>query len=121
MAARTWLPLDLVLVGVFAVVGRLSHYGSLSLDSWWTTAWPFLAGTVLAWAALLLTRRPAAAIGSGLVVWLGALVGGMVLRQASGLDRKDKRTRLFGHCQHDRQDGGKVNLHQMLSSPISSR
>ena len=84
MAARTWLALDLVLVGVFAVVGRLSHYGSLSLGGWWTTAWPFLAGTVLAWAALLLTRRPAAAIGSGLVVWLGALVGGMVLRQASG-------------------------------------
>lgn len=79
-----WLAVDLVLVGVFAVIGRLSHYGSLSVGGWWTTAWPFLAGTLLAWAALAATRRPPAALTSGVVVWLGALVGGMVLRQASG-------------------------------------
>lgn len=79
-----WLGLDLVLVGLFAVIGRLSHYGSLSAAGWWTTAWPFLAGTALAWAALLLVRRPGGAIGSGVLVWLGALVGGMLLRQAAG-------------------------------------
>lgn len=79
-----WLAVDLLLVCVFAVVGRLSHYGTLTAGGWWTTAWPFLAGTLLAWAALAATRRPPAAITSGLVVWAGALVGGMVLRQASG-------------------------------------
>jgi hypothetical protein len=79
-----WLAIDLLLVGVFAVVGRLSHYDTLSVAGWWSTAWPFLAGTVLAWAALTATRRPPAAVTSGLVVWVGALVGGMVLRQASG-------------------------------------
>jgi hypothetical protein len=79
-----WLVVDLLLVGVFAVVGRLSHYGTLTAGGWWTTAWPFLVGTLLAWAALLVARRPPAAITSGVVVWLGALVGGMVLRQASG-------------------------------------
>jgi hypothetical protein len=79
-----WLVVDLLLVGVFAVIGRLSHYGTLTAGGWWTTAWPFLVGTLLAWAALALTRRPPAAISSGVVVWLGALVGGMVLRQASG-------------------------------------
>ena len=79
-----WLVVDLLLVSVFAVIGRLSHYGSLSLGGWWTTAWPFLAGALLAWAALTATRRPPAAVTSGVVVWLGALVGGMVLRQASG-------------------------------------
>ena len=79
-----WLVVDLLLVGVFAVIGRLSHYGTLTAGGWWTTAWPFLVGTLLAWAALALTHRPPAAISSGLVVWLGALVGGMVLRQASG-------------------------------------
>ena len=47
-------------------------------------AWPFLAGTLVGWVALALLRRPPAAIGSGVVVWLGALVVGMVLRQASG-------------------------------------
>lgn len=79
-----WLVVDLLLVGVFAVVGRLSHYGTLTAGGWWTTAWPFLVGTLLAWAVLALTRRPPAAVTSGVVVWLGALVGGMVLRQASG-------------------------------------
>lgn len=79
-----WLALDLLLVGLFAVIGRLSHYGSLTLGGWWTTAWPFLAGTLLAWAALVATRRSPATVGSGVVVWLGALVGGMALRHASG-------------------------------------
>lgn len=79
-----WLVVDLLLVAAFAVVGRLSHHGGLSLDGWWTTAWPFLAGALLAWAALAVTRRPPAAVSSGVVVWLGSLVGGMVLRQASG-------------------------------------
>jgi hypothetical protein len=79
-----WLAVDLLLVGVFAVVGRLSHYGSLTAAGWWTTAWPFLAGTLVAWVVLSGVRRDPAAIASGVVVWLGALVGGMALRQASG-------------------------------------
>ncbi|WP_210438556.1 DUF3054 domain-containing protein [Nocardioides xinjiangensis] len=79
-----WLAVDLLLVGVFAVLGRYSHHGAVTVDGWWQTAWPFLAGTLLAWAALAASRRPPAAVGSGIVVWIGALVGGMVLRQASG-------------------------------------
>lgn len=79
-----WLAVDLVLVGVFAVVGRLSHYGSLTPGGWWETAWPFLAGTLVAWVLLRLGRRPGGLVTSGVVVWLVALVGGMLLRQASG-------------------------------------
>jgi hypothetical protein len=79
-----WLAVDLLLVGLFAVIGRLSHYGSLTVGGWWTTAWPFLVGTLLAWVVLTVARRPPAAVTSGVVVWLGALVGGMVLRQVSG-------------------------------------
>ncbi len=84
MSDRRWLAIDLVLVGVFAVVGRLSHYGTLTASGWWATAWPFLVGTLLAWAALAVVRRPPATVASGAVVWLGALVVGMLLRQASG-------------------------------------
>lgn len=84
MQHRTWFAIDLLLVGVFAVVGRLSHYGTLTAAGWWTTAWPFLVGTLVAWTVLLLTRRPPAAVVTGLVVWGGALVVGMLLRQASG-------------------------------------
>ena len=79
-----WLAVDLLLVAVFAAIGRASHDESLTVAGWWTTAWPFLAGTLLGWAVLLAARRPPAAVTSGLVVWAGALVGGMVLRQASG-------------------------------------
>ena len=79
-----WLVIDLILVGVFAVIGRLSHYGTLTAGGWWTTAWPFLAGTLLAWAALVVVRRSPAAVVSGVVVWLGTLVVGMLLRHASG-------------------------------------
>ncbi len=79
-----WLLLDLLLVGVFAVIGRISHYGSLTPDGWWTTAWPFLAATVLASVALRVVGRSPALLTSGVVVWLVTLVGGMALRQASG-------------------------------------
>ena len=79
-----WLLIDLLLVGVFAVVGRLSHHGTLTPGGWWDTAWPFLAGTLLGWAVLAATRRDPAAIGSGVAVWLSALAGGMVLRQVGG-------------------------------------
>ena len=79
-----WLLVDLLIVGVFAVVGRLSHYGTLTPAGWWETAWPFLAGTLLAWVLLRLLHRPGGLVTSGVVVWLVALVGGMLLRQASG-------------------------------------
>lgn len=83
MRNRTWLLLDLVLVGVFAVAGRLSHYDSLSLTGWWTTAWPFLVGALLGWVVLLVSRRPGGAVGSGVVVWVSSLAIGMLLRQVS--------------------------------------
>lgn len=79
-----WLAIDLLLVAVFAVIGRLSHYGSLTPGGWWETAWPFLAGTLLARLALRLLHRHGGAVASGLVVWLGTLVVGMLLRQVSG-------------------------------------
>ena len=84
MSGGRWLAVDLVLVAVFAVIGRLSHHGTLTAGGWWATAWPFLVGTLVAWAALVVVRRPPGAVASGVVVWLGALVGGMVLRQVSG-------------------------------------
>lgn len=84
MPARAWFVLDLALVAGFAVIGRLSHDGSLSLAGWWTTAWPFLAGAVVAWGGLALARRTGGSVGDGVAVWLVTLAGGMALRQASG-------------------------------------
>lgn len=79
-----WLVVDLLLVGAFAVIGRLSHYGTLTVGGWWTTAWPFLVGTLVAWAVLVAARWRPATVRFGAVVWAGALVGGMVLRRLDG-------------------------------------
>lgn len=77
-----YLATDLLLVIVFAGIGRTSHGESLS--GILVTAWPFLVGALLGWLACRGTRHPAAVIPTGLSVWLCAEVGGMVLRTLTG-------------------------------------
>lgn len=78
-----WLVLDVLGVLVFCAVGRRSHDEGLSLPGVATTAWPFLAGTVLGWLASRAWRRPTAIVPTGVVVWLCTVVVGMVLRKVS--------------------------------------
>ena len=78
-----WLPVDLVLVSVFAVIGRLSHDEAITVAGWWHTAWPFLAGALLGWAVVAATHRTPGSVSAGALVWAGTLVGGMVLRRVS--------------------------------------
>ncbi|MCD6638603.1 MAG: DUF3054 domain-containing protein [Nocardioides sp.] len=75
-----WLPLDLVLVVLFAVAGRSSHEEGLTLGGIAHTAWPFVVGLLVGWAVILLRRTPPASLAAGLLVWLATLLGGMVLR-----------------------------------------
>lgn len=75
--------LDAVLVVVFAALGRASH-DSAVFAGLWGTAWPFLAGLVAGWLVTLGWRRPAAPVLTGLGVWIVTVVGGMLLRAASG-------------------------------------
>lgn len=78
-----WLPLDLVLVSVFAVIGRMSHDEAITVSGWWQTAWPFLAGALLGWVVVAATRRPGGTIPAGLMIWACTVVGGLLLRQIS--------------------------------------
>ena len=78
-----WLAVDVVLVLLFAAIGRLSHAEGLTPSGWAHTAWPFLAGTVLGWVVVELRHLPPGAVTSGAVVWLSTVVGGMLLRQLS--------------------------------------
>lgn len=81
------LGLDLVLVLVFALIGRASHAEGLGLAGLVVTAAPFLAGTVAGWALLLAwpaAPRPAS-LGGGALVWASTLVLGMALRALTGL------------------------------------
>lgn len=86
-ATPTAVVVDVVLVLVFAAVGRGSH-GENVLVGLAGTAWPFLLGLLVGWSAGLLVyrgrfegRRVAPA---GVVIWVGTLVVGMLARVVSG-------------------------------------
>jgi peptidoglycan/LPS O-acetylase OafA/YrhL len=75
------LVLDLVVILVFAAVGRRSHDEGDALTGVLRTAWPFLAGGALGYLAnLAALRRAAASVSAGVVVWVCTVAGGMVLR-----------------------------------------
>ncbi|WP_342800574.1 DUF3054 domain-containing protein [Nocardia sp. No.11] len=79
---------DALLVIVFCAIGRRSHDEAV-LAGLVKTVWPFGIGLLLGWALAVLAARNArfdatALWPSGILIWLGTLVGGMVLRAASG-------------------------------------
>jgi len=76
---------DVVLVLVFAVIGRASHDENPA--GFLLTAWPFLVALLLGHAiAALLPGRPRRpwSVLWGLVVWVITVIGGMLLRIATG-------------------------------------
>lgn len=79
--------LDAASVVGFAALGRATHDGDvfgpggLGLAE---TAWPFLVALVAGWVAALAWRRPLCPLRTGVPVWLVTVVGGMLLRGASG-------------------------------------
>lgn len=87
--ASVWVAvvLDVVLVVVFAIIGRATHHdgvlgeGGIGLA---TTAWPFLAALGIGWLVSLAWRSPFAPLRTGAPIWLTTVVGGMLLRALSG-------------------------------------
>ncbi len=78
---------DIVLVVVFAAIGRATHDGDVlgpAGSGLATTAWPFVAGLLVGWAVSVGWRRPLAPLRTGLPVWGVTLVAGMLLRAMSG-------------------------------------
>lgn len=77
--------LDLVLVGVFTLIGRRTHDEPLDLVGWWQTAWPFLAGLLIGWAVVAMTSRSwPTRLWHGLPVWISTVFAGMAFRDMSG-------------------------------------
>ena len=75
--------LDLVLVLVFAVIGRASHGEALTPGGILVTAWPFLlAGAVGSVLACLVLRL--GWLKEGALVWLTTAVVGLLLRGVTG-------------------------------------
>ncbi len=75
--------LDLVLIVVFAAIGRSAHH-----EDWtgaFVTAWPFLTGGLFGWLVWAVLRRSApTGLTGGLVVWVATVAGGMIVRQLTG-------------------------------------
>jgi hypothetical protein len=77
--------LDIILVIVFAAVGRASHDEAGPVAGSLQTAWPFLAGTVVGWLVVRLLRKEwPVDVGPGITVWFATLLIGMVLRRLTG-------------------------------------
>jgi peptidoglycan/LPS O-acetylase OafA/YrhL len=85
MPAGVGLALDVAFVLVFAAVGRASHDEENVIWGVLGTAWPFLAGTAAAWAAVrLLSHRWPLSVGPGISVVVGTVALGMLLRALTG-------------------------------------
>ncbi len=84
VTAPVALLVDVVLVVVFAAVGRASHEEGPVLGAL-ATAWPFLVGTLVGWAIVRVSRRQwPLGVAPGVTVWVATVLIGMVLRRATG-------------------------------------
>lgn len=75
---------DLVLVVVFAAIGRGSHARAATLAGLFETAWPFLTGLAIMWLVTLSWKRPFAVVTTGIPVWIGTVALGMLFRALVG-------------------------------------
>ena len=77
-----WVAIDLVLIVIFALLGRREHEHGLSLGGILWTALPFLIG----YAIVTLASRPWKTINSlwptGILIWIGTVALGIALRLA---------------------------------------
>ena len=80
--------IDVVLVIVFAALGRASHDEGVDLVGLASTAWPFLAGLTAGWIATAALYKekfdPWLVVPTGVLAWLSTVVVGMLLRVVTG-------------------------------------
>ena len=91
MSVKKYAPfllIDAILVIIFCAIGRRTHEEANALAGLAKTSWPFLTGLVIGWAATFTLYRDkfnaVLLVPTGVVVWLGAVVFGMILRVLSG-------------------------------------
>lgn len=73
---------DVVAIIVFVIIGRRSHDEGSALSGIVKVAAPFLIALVLGWLAARAWKAPMA-VGTGVVIWLVTVVGGLVLRKVA--------------------------------------
>ncbi len=75
--------IDVVLVVIFAAIGRASH-DEAPIAGLATTAGPFVAALALGWLLSLAWRAPWAVVRTGIPVWIVTVAAGMTLRAVTG-------------------------------------
>ncbi|ABY23309.1 putative integral membrane protein [Renibacterium salmoninarum ATCC 33209] len=75
---------DLVLIVIFAAIGRASHQEESPIVNVLSTAWPFLVGAALSWIVGRVWRAPLRLWPHGVCLWLITLIAGILLRLVSG-------------------------------------
>jgi predicted permease len=84
---RRWAPAvaaDVLVVLVFATIGRSSHDEGITVGGVAHTAWPFLVGAAIGWGLVQMGHDDPRSNKAGVRVWLLTLVVGMVLRRLTG-------------------------------------
>lgn len=85
---RTWgwlaAVIDVVLIVVFALIGRSSHGEGNTALGIWTTVYPFLAGWAIGYVTSGAWARPLRFWPTGVVVWILTVFVGMAIRVATG-------------------------------------
>ncbi|MBT8162337.1 MULTISPECIES: DUF3054 domain-containing protein [Arthrobacter] len=75
---------DVVLILIFAAIGRDAHQRPDVIIGVFATAWPFLAGAAVAWLVVRVWRAPFSLWPAGVAVWIGTVAVGMILRAITG-------------------------------------
>ncbi|WP_346769017.1 DUF3054 domain-containing protein [Crystallibacter degradans] len=75
---------DIACVALFAAIGRDTHEHGLDVPGILLTAAPFAGGAAIGWLLGRAWRRPLALWPAAVVVWLSAVVFGLVLRGLAG-------------------------------------
>ncbi|MBF4995211.1 DUF3054 domain-containing protein [Arthrobacter gandavensis] len=84
---RHWpvqLAADVVLILVFAALGRDTHAHGVDPAGVLLTASPFVAAALSGWALLRLRHRPASLWPHGILLWLITAGGGLAVRALAG-------------------------------------
>lgn len=84
MARPLLIAIDLLLVLVFAVIGRASHGEALDVAGIATTAWPFLAACLVGWLVISMLGTDGLGARPAVIVWLVTVLGGLALRLVTG-------------------------------------
>lgn len=82
--AIVWTLLDIALIILFAASGRRTHEHGVTVAGVLETAWPFLLAYVLMACVTRAWRSPGRLLPTALLLWVGTVVAGLLLRALSG-------------------------------------